>query len=134
MNIEESEKIITIDDFHLLTNFIKTNKAIAADQDNSTIIKFIENATQVEEGDFPWDNVRLNSRVVIRDKMARLNYTYILVMPELADHKTCSVSVFSVIGRALFGSSRGKDIYWKTPKGKRYFTVMAVSQYALNHG
>jgi transcription elongation GreA/GreB family factor len=85
----------------------------------------------IEDADFPWEVIRLNSEVIIRDKIVRLNYAYTVVMPELADHKQCKVSVFSAIGSALFGNSRGNDIYWKVPNGKRYFTIMAVSQYAF---
>lgn len=91
----------------------------------------MENVQMIEDADFPWEIVRLNSKVIIRDKIARPNYTYIVAMPELADHKQCKVSLFSTIGSALFGNSRGTDIYWETPKGKRYFTIMAVSQYAF---
>jgi regulator of nucleoside diphosphate kinase len=127
----ENKKFIAKEDFDLLTEYLKKNKAIATDQKNNPVIQFIKNAKLVDESDFPWEIVRLNSKVIIRDKIARLNYTYTVVMPELADHKQCKVSVFSVIGSSLFGNRRGNDIYWKTPKGKRYFMIMAVSQYAF---
>jgi regulator of nucleoside diphosphate kinase len=126
----ENKKFIAKEDFDLLTEYLKKNKAIATDQKNNPVIQFIKNAKLVDESDFPWEIVRLNSKVIIRDKIARLNYTYTVVMPELADHKQCKVSVFSVIGSSLFGNRRGNDIYWKTPKGERYFIIMAVSQYA----
>jgi regulator of nucleoside diphosphate kinase len=128
MFTNENKKFIAKEDFNLLTDHLKQNKAVAVDEKYSSIIQFIENAELIEGNDFLWEAVRLNSKVVIRDKIARLNYTYTVVMPELADHKQCRVSIFSVIGNALFGKHRGNDIYWKTPKGKRYFTIMAVSQ------
>lgn len=130
MYTNENKKLIAKEDFDLLTEYLKKNKAIVTDQKNNAVIQFIKNAKLVEESDFPWEIVRLNSKVIIRDKIARLNYTYTVVMPEHADHKQCKVSVFSVIGSSLFGNRRGNDIYWKTPKGKRYFIIMAVSQYA----
>lgn len=131
MFIENKKPTIAKEDFELLTNYLKNNKAVAMDEKNSTVIQLIETAQLVEDADFPWEIVRLNSKVIIRDKIARLNYTYIVVMPEFADHKQCKVSAFSVIGSALLGKSRGSDIFWSTPKGKRYFTIMAVSQYAF---
>jgi transcription elongation GreA/GreB family factor len=129
MFTDKNKKFIAREDLDLLKNHLKKNKTIANDEKVNDISDFIGNAELIEN-DFPWEIVRLNSKVIIRDKIARLNYTYTVVMPELADHKQCKVSVFSVIGSALFGNRRGDDIYWKTPKGKRYFTIMAVSQYA----
>jgi len=130
--ISENKKlVIAKEDFHLLSNYINNNRAVANEEKNSRIIQLIETAQLIEDADFPWEIVRLNSKVIIRDKIARLNYTYIVVMPEQADHKQCKVSAFSTIGSALLGNSRGSDIYWKTPKGRRHFTIMAVSQYAF---
>lgn len=131
MFIENKKLVLAKEDFDLLSNYLKNNKAVATDEKNSRMIRLIETAQLVEDADFPWEIVRLNSKVIIRDKIARLNYTYIVVMPDQADHKQCKVSAFSVIGSALLGNSRGKDIFWSTPKGKRHFTIMAVSQYAF---
>ena len=131
MFTENKKRIVAKEDFDLLTNYLKNNRAVANDEKNSRIIQLIETAEVVEDAEFPWEIVRLNSKVIIRDKIARLNYTYIVVMPELADHKQCKVSAFSTIGSALLGNSRGNDIFWNTPKGKRFFTIMAVSQYAF---
>lgn len=118
MYTDENKKLIAKEDFDLLTEHLKKNNAIATDQKNDPVIQFIKNAKLVEESDFPWEIMRLNSKVIISDKIARLNYTYTVVMPELADHKQCKVSVFSVIGSSLSGNRRGNDIYWKTPRGK----------------
>jgi transcription elongation GreA/GreB family factor len=131
MFTENKKRILAKEDFDLLTNYLKSNRAAAVDEKNSAVIRLIETAQLVDDADFPWEVVRLNSKVIIRDKIARLNYTYIVVMPELADHKQCKVSAFSTIGSALLGHSRGHDIFWSTPKGRRHFTIMAVSQYAF---
>lgn len=131
MFIENKKLVLAKEDFDLLSNYLKNNKAVATDEKNSRMIRLIETAQLVEDADFPWEIVRLNSKVIIRDKIARLNYTYIVVMPNQADHKQCKVSAFSIIGSALLGNSRGNDIFWNTPKGKRHFTIMAVSQYAF---
>lgn len=131
MFTENKKRILAKEDFGLLTNYLKNNRTAAIDEKNSAVIRLIETAQLVDDADFPWEVVRLNSKVIIRDKIARLNYTYIVVMPELADHKQCKVSAFSTIGSALLGHSRGHDIFWSTPKGRRHFTIMAVSQYAF---
>lgn len=130
LTAQNKNLIIAKEDYHLLSEYLKNTKMINGEK-TSSILQTVENAELIDDTDFPWEVVRLNSRVIIRDKIVRLNYSYTVVMPELADHKQCRVSVFSEIGCALFGNSRGNDIYWKTPNGKRYFTIMAVSQYGL---
>ncbi len=130
LTCQNKNLIIAKEDYHLLLAYLKNNKMINGEK-TSSILQIVQNAELIDNTDFPWEVVRLNSRVIIRDKIVRLNYSYTVVMPELADHKQCKVSVFSEIGRALFGTSRGNDIYWKTPAGKRHFTIMAVSQHRL---
>lgn len=122
--------IVTKPDYELITGYLDQNKALARDEKNAPLLSKIEQARIVNEDDFPWEGVRLNTKVILRDKLARLNYTYIVVLPEEADHRKCKVSLFSPIGSALFGYRRGEDVCWQTPYGKRFFTIMAVSQYA----
>jgi regulator of nucleoside diphosphate kinase len=119
-SIENKKLLIAKKDFSLLSDYLKNNKAVAQDEKNSEIVQYIKNAELIEDAQFPWEIVRLNSKVIIRDKIARINYTYTVVMPELADHKQCRVSVFSAIGSALFGKSRGNDLFWKAPNGKSF--------------
>jgi transcription elongation GreA/GreB family factor len=128
LTIENKKRVIAKADHLLLTEYLKKNK-IEKQPTAVPVLQALEHGELVDDHLFPWEFIRLNSKVVIRDKMARLNYTYTIVMPELADHRQCRVSVFSEIGSVLFGNSRGNDIHWNTPKGKRYFTIMAVSQF-----
>ena len=117
-------------DYTLILDFLARNKTLLRDEKNAALLSKIEAAEVVAENEFPWEGIRLNTKVVLRDKQARLNYTYTVVLPEKADHRKCKVSVLSPIGSALFGYRRGDDVFWQTPNGKRYFTIMAVSYYA----
>ena len=127
MIAQTSQLIVAREDHRALVQQIEKNK-FSYDGTASKLLQ-LEDAEVLDEAAFPWEVVRLNTKVIIRDKLARLNYTYIVVLPEFADHRKCKVSVFSPIGSALFGYRRGDDTYWLTPKGKRYFTIMAVSQH-----
>ena len=127
MIAQTSQLIVAREDHRALVQQIEKNK-FSYDGNASKLLQ-LEDAEVLDEAAFPWEVVRLNTKVIIRDKLARLNYTYIVVLPEFADHRKCKVSVFSPIGSALFGYRRGEDTYWLTPKGKRYFTIMAVSQH-----
>lgn len=115
-------------DYTFLRNNLEAAKVPLQALNNSSRLGSIADAVVLEEDEFPWEVVRLNSKVIIRDKIARLNYTYTIVLPDEADHRKCKVSIFSPIGSALFGHRRGDDIFWQTPKGKRYFTIMAITQ------
>ncbi|MFL5788982.1 MAG: hypothetical protein ACJ748_13065 [Flavisolibacter sp.] len=35
------------------------------------------------------------------------------------------------MGRSLFGCNLGDNIFWRTSGGKRFFMIMAVSQFAF---
>ncbi len=125
---QESKLKMVKQDYDIILHYLNKNKGLLKEQKNASLLNNIEEAEIMEEGEFPWDTIRLNSKVIIRDTIARLNYTYTIVLPEHADHRKCKVSVFSPIGSALFGYKRGDDTYWETVKGKRYFTIMAVTQ------
>ena len=116
------------EDYDVILNHLNKNKNLLKQQKTSSLLGNIEEAELLDEEEFPWEVIRLNSKVIIRDKVARLNYTYTIVLPEHSDHRKGKVSVFSPIGSALFGYRRGDDTFWETVKGKRYFTIMAVTQ------
>ena len=128
METQANKLIMFKDDFNLLNNYIASDESLLSGVQRGSLLEYIEEAELIDGDDFPWEVIRLNTKVVIRDKVARYNLTYTIVRPEDADHRKCKVSVFSPIGAALFGRRRGDDTYWVTPKGKRYFTIMAVSQ------
>jgi transcription elongation GreA/GreB family factor len=130
LTIQTNKLMMVKDDHDLIIDYLKKNKAVLKGADNAFLLSKMEQAELLAEPDFPWEVIRLNSKVIIRDKVARLNYTYTVVMPEHADHRKCKVSLFSPIGSALFGFRRGEDTYWQTANGRRYFTIMAVSQFA----
>jgi transcription elongation GreA/GreB family factor len=127
MYVQTNKLTVVKEDFNALISYIEKNKNSASFMDGASLLGNIEHAEVLEEEDFPWEVVRLNTRVVIRDKEARYNFTYTVVLPEEADHRKCKVSVLSPIGSALFGYRRGDDTFWLTPTGKRYFTIMAVA-------
>ena len=115
-------------DYDTIIAYLNQNKALIKDEKSAALLSKIEDADVCDEGEFPWECIRLNTKVILRDKIARLNYTYTVVLPEEADHRKCKVSLFSPIGSSIFGRRRGDDISWQTPKGNRFFTIMAVSQ------
>lgn len=116
------------EDYIQLTDYLKRNSGLTHDERIVSLRRRIEKAKVLEDDDMPWDIVCLNTRVSIRDKAARLDYTYTVVLPGQADHRKCKVSVFSSIGSALFGYKRGDEVYWQTTNGNRYFTIVSVSQ------
>lgn len=127
--IQENRLLMVIQDYHQLMDYLRKNKGLINDGRMASLVRRIEQANVLCEDELPWNVACLNSRVSIRDKMVRLDYTYTIVLPEQADHRKCKVSVFSPIGSALFGNKRGDEIFWHAPNGKRYFTITAVSRY-----
>lgn len=81
----------------------------------------IGQAKIVSREEFPGDVVRLHSRVVVRDKMARMNFTYHMAMPG------SNQSVMAPIGMAIFGLKKGEEVKLQERNGKKYYIVMEVS-------
>jgi len=130
LTTQDNKLIMVKQDYNHLTEYLRKNRPSMNDENIASLVSKIEEAEVLEEDDLPWDIVCLKTRVTIRDKAARLDYTYTVVLPGQADHRRCKVSVFSPIGSALFGYKRGDEIYWQTTNGKRYFTIVSVSQNA----
>lgn len=129
--LTEMNRQITLaeeDHTHLINHINKNRNHLITTPGMAELIRQIENAWIIPDSDFPWNTIRLNSKAIIRDKIARINYTYVLVLPEYSDHRKCRVSVFSTIGKSLLGRKRGEDIQWESPIKKRFLTIMAISQ------
>ena len=120
--------IVAREDYELLKKY--TGKGNAAPQKvyASELLENLADAEVLSREEFPDDMIRLYSRVTLRDKIARHNYVYTIVLPEEADHRKGKVSVLAPIGASLLGYRKGEDVSWQMHSGKRYFTVMAVTQ------
>lgn len=81
----------------------------------------LEQAKILGKDEFPRDVVRLHSRVVVRDKMARMNFTYHMALPG------SNQSVVAPIGMALLGLRKGEEVKLQERNGKKYYIVMEVS-------
>jgi transcription elongation GreA/GreB family factor len=131
MSTQEKVKLlVSKTDHDLMMQYAKKHISTQSIGNNhlTALLDNLQEAEPQEVADLPRNVVRLNSRVVLRDKVARHNYTYTLVMPDAADHRRGMVSAFSPIGAALFGAQTGEDVNWQSHAGKRYFTVMSITQ------
>jgi regulator of nucleoside diphosphate kinase len=126
----KKDLIILKEDYDLLMNYAKTKKDLLNVEkiNSSWFLESLENARVLHREEFPRDVIRLNSKVILRDKVARYNYTYTVVLPEEADHRTGKVSVLAPIGASMFGFRQGEDVCWQSAIGKRMFIVMNVIQ------
>lgn len=118
--------IVLKEDYDLLMNYAGKGNNSVQKVYASELLENLEKAEVLSMDEFPGDMVRLNSRVTLRDKIARYNYVYTVVLPEQADHRKGKVSVLAPIGAALLGYRTGEDVSWQMHSGKRYFTIMEV--------
>ncbi len=116
-------------DHDILMHYIRTNSMdlkydrVQAEQ----LVEEIKDARIVNNSEFPKDVVRLNSKVVIRNTVARQNYGYRIVLPNEADHKNEKVSVLAPMGSALLGVAKGDTVSLPSARGKQHFIVLEVS-------
>jgi regulator of nucleoside diphosphate kinase len=91
------------------------------------LIEEIKTARVVTKNEFPKDMVRLNSKVTIRNTIARQNHEYTLVLPEKVDHKNDKVSILAPLGSGLLGFCKGDTITLPSARGTRFYTIIEVS-------
>ena len=70
--------------------------------------------------------VRLNSKVVIRNTIARQNYNYTMVLHDKPDQKSEKVSVLAPIGIALFRAKKGDTIFLPSARGNHHYIITEV--------
>jgi len=117
MSTNHIQPVISKDDHDLLMSHAKTTGA-------TQLKEKIQQAKVIDKADLPHDVVRVNSRVVVRDKMARRNFIYQLSVP--GNNQTASTAL-SPIGVALLGLQKGQDVSIQAAKGKKYYIVMEVT-------
>ncbi|WP_109698106.1 GreA/GreB family elongation factor [Chitinophaga deserti] len=110
----KTQPIIHQDDHAILLGYLGTD-ATAPLEDK------LKQAKVVPQDEFPRDVVRLHSRVTVRDKMARMNFTYNMSLPG-SNH-----SVTSTIGMAILGLQKGEEVKLVQKNSKKYYIVMEVS-------
>ncbi|WP_119079155.1 GreA/GreB family elongation factor [Chitinophaga alhagiae] len=115
MNItQKSQPIIHQDDHAIILTYLGTEAT-------DPLKAKLEQAKIVPQDEFPRDVVRLHSRVVVRDKMARMNFTYHVALPG------SNQSVVAPIGMAILGLQKGEEVRLQERNGKKYYIVMEVS-------
>lgn len=87
----------------------------------------LKKARLLDKEQMPPDVVRLNSSVTIKDEKENKVIELTVVMPDKADIKQRKISIFSPIGTALIGYSKGKKVSWNVPAGKKTFTILDVN-------
>ena len=72
------------------------------------------------------DTVKFGATVTVVDEESEEELTYQLVSDPEADIKRGLISIAAPIGRALIGKKKGTSVEVVTPKGPRFYEVLAV--------
>lgn len=126
---QSSRLTIAKNDHDMLMHYLRTNN-MELKYDQAKAQEFMEDirdAEVINSSEFPSDRVRLNSKVIVRNTLARQNYAYTVVLPDKADQKHEMISILAPMGMALFGAKKGDTISLDSSKGKRHFTIQEVT-------
>ena len=127
--IQSSRLTIAKNDHDMLMHYLRTNN-MELKYDQAKAQEFMEDirdAEVINSSEFPSDRVRLNSKVIVRNTLARQNYAYTVVLPDKADQKHEMISILAPMGMALFGAKKGETISLDSSKGRRHFTIQEVT-------
>ena len=91
-----------------------------------TLEKMLQNAVIIKEENKPPGQVKLGSRVVVRDTDGQEEH-YLIVGSAEADPKEGKISNQSPVGLALMGKKAGDKVEVRTPAGARRLRVVQIS-------
>ena len=74
----------------------------------------------------PRDRAGLGSRLTMIDLETEIEFTYELVIPEMADLEKGLVSIASPIGRGLMAKKDGEIVKIEVPSGTKRFEILVV--------
>jgi transcription elongation factor GreA len=74
----------------------------------------------------PKDRIGLGTTIVLVDLDIKVELTYELVIPEMADLEKGLVSLASPIGRGLIGRKDGETVVIEVPSGKKRFEILDI--------
>ncbi len=125
----KTDLILTTHDYELLTGFLNANWGRTSfDRKNAEDLKTeLKKAMVVSDDKFPFDRVKLNSRVKIKAEDTNEIMELTLVTPDKADLKAKKISILAPIGTALLGFRLGQKVQWQVPAGKKTFTILQVT-------
>lgn len=128
MNQTKEQLILRKDDYDIIMHYLRTGtvKPSFNKKEAEELEAELKKARLVSKEELPPDVVRLNSSVTIRDEKENKLIHLTIVTPEKADIKEKKISVMSPVGTALIGFSKGQQVSWKVPSGRKLFTILDV--------
>ncbi len=91
------------------------------------LTKILANARVLDANELDTSEVRILTRVTIRNKKTGKELTYQLVSASEADLKNKKISVSSPVGQGLLGKKVGETAFVQTPGGTVEFEIVDIS-------
>jgi regulator of nucleoside diphosphate kinase len=124
MKTQKNQVILGEDDFRLLKQFAESLPGNASEM---SLSHELNRAIVVANDKVPAENIRLNSRVRVKELISNKEMEFAIVMPSFADFNQKKISVLTPMGAALIGLSKGETVEWKMPAGMKKFEILDVS-------
>lgn len=127
--IRNTQLVVAKSDFDRLIHFLRNHEPeLQYDRARAQQLKEeLGKAAVVSPSEIPADMIRLYSRVVVRNTIAKQNNLYTLVLPNETDLRQEKISILSPMGIALLGAAKGETISLPSPRGQRFYTILEVT-------
>ena len=124
----KNKLILSRDDYEVIMSYIKKGlPPITFNRKDAEELELeLKKAEIVNREDLPEYVVRLNSTVTIKEEKENRIIEFKLVTPHKANIKKRLISIMSPIGTALIGFSKGQQVQWRVPAGRKTYTIMNV--------
>lgn len=87
----------------------------------------ISQAEVIDVATLSGDKVMFGAKVALVDEESEEEFTYQIVGEYEADLESGKISLTAPIAKALIGKTQGDSIEVRTPKGERYYEILAVT-------
>jgi transcription elongation factor GreA len=88
----------------------------------------LSRAQVIDTSNLNTDEVRILTKIRVKNKKTGKNYSYHLVSPEESDYENGKLSVTSPIGKELLGKKLGELVKVNVPAGIMEFEILEISK------
>ncbi len=93
------------------------------------LVTELDRAEHWEDEKVKEDVIQINSSFEVEDTASKKVMKFFLTLPQHADLKQRKISIFSPLGIALIGFTKGMTIKWALPGGEKLLKILNVSKH-----
>ncbi|HQE11910.1 MAG TPA: GreA/GreB family elongation factor [Flavipsychrobacter sp.] len=121
--------IISHTDYNTVKSYIANCPTHLKTKEMNDLVTELDRAEHWEDEKVKEDVIQINSSFEVEDTASKKVMKFFLTLPQHADLKQRKISIFSPLGIALIGFTKGMTIKWALPGGEKLLKILNVSKH-----